>query len=60
MTLENNIRIAVENCNGSVAVRTVFISRHKLSAGQIDERCIYLPFKRVLSSMSMSAVIALW
>ena len=48
LTLERNLRIAVENCYGSVALRTVFVSRQIM---------LYLPFKRVPSSMSVSATV---
>ena len=48
LTLERNLRIAVENCHGSVALRTVFVSRQMLPEG---------PFKRVPSSMSISATV---
>ena len=36
LTLEKNVRIAVENCYGSVALRTVFVSRQMLSASRKD------------------------
>ena len=36
LTLERNLRIAVENCYGSVALRTVFISRQILPASRKD------------------------
>ena len=36
LTLERNLRIAVENCYGSVALRTVFVSRQMLPASRKD------------------------
>ena len=36
LTLESNLRIAVENCYGSVALRTVFVSRQMLPASRKD------------------------
>ena len=36
LTLERNLRIAVENCYGFVALRTVFVSRQMLSASRKD------------------------
>ena len=36
LTLERNLRIAVENCYGSVALRTVFVSRQMLLASRKD------------------------
>ena len=36
LTLERNLRIAVENCYGSVALRTVFVSRQMLRASRKD------------------------
>ena len=36
LTLERNLRIAVENCYGSVALRTVFVSRQMLPANRKD------------------------
>ena len=36
LTLERNFRIAVENCYGSVALRTVFVSRQMLPASRKD------------------------
>ena len=33
LTLERNLRFAVENCHGSVALRTVFVSRQMLPEG---------------------------
>ena len=47
MTLERNLRIAVENCYGSVALRTVFVSRQMLLASQTD----------VLTAIQKSSVI---
>ena len=36
LTLERNLRIAVENCYGSVALRTVFVFRQMLPASRKD------------------------
>ena len=36
LTLERNLQIAVENCYGSVALRTVFVSRQMLPASRKD------------------------
>ena len=36
LTLERNLRIAVENCYGCVALRTVFVSRQMLPASRKD------------------------
>ena len=36
LTLERNLRIAVENCYGSVALRTVFVSKQMLPASWKD------------------------
>ena len=36
LTLERNLRIAVENCYGSMALRTVFVSRQMLPASRKD------------------------
>ena len=36
LTLERNLRIAVENCYGSVALRIVFVSRQMLPASRKD------------------------
>ena len=36
LTVEKNVRTAVENCYGSVTVRTVFVSRHMLPASRKD------------------------
>ena len=36
LTLEKNVRTAVENCYGSVTVRTVFVSRQMLPASRKD------------------------
>ena len=36
LTLERNLRIAVKNCYGSVALRTVFVSRQMLPASRKD------------------------
>ena len=46
-TLEKNVRTAVENCYGSVAVRTVFISRQMLTTSRKD----------VLPALQKSSVI---
>ena len=53
LTLERNLRIAVKNCYGSVTLRIVFVSRQMLPASGM----FYLPFKRVPSSMSISATV---
>ena len=47
LTLESNLRIAVENCYGSVTLRTVFVSRQMLSASRKD----------VLPAIQMSSVM---
>ena len=47
LTLERNLRIAVENCYGSVALRTVFVSRQMLPASR----------KYVLPAIQKSSVI---
>ena len=47
LTLEKNVRTAVENCYGSVAVRTVFISRQMLPTSRKD----------VLPALQKSSVI---
>ena len=47
LTLERNLRIAVENCYGSVALRTVFVSRQMLPASR----------KNVLPAIQKSSVI---
>ena len=47
LTLERNLQIAVENCYGSVALRTVFVSRQMLPASRKD----------VLSAIQKSSVI---
>ena len=54
LTLERNLRIAFENCYGSMALRTVFVSRQTLSASR---RMFFLQFKKVPSSMSVSATV---
>ena len=54
LTLKRNLRIAVENCNGSVALRTVFVSRQMLPASRKD----VLPAIQTSSvSMSISATV---
>ena len=47
LTLERNLRIAVENCYGSVALRIVFVSRQMLPASR----------KNVLPAIQKSSVI---
>ena len=54
LTLEQNVRIAVENCYGSMTIWTVF---GPIQCCQQVGKIFYLPFKRVPSSMSISATV---
>ena len=52
--LEKEVKTAVESCYDSVSIRLVFMSKRMLP---VAARMFYLPFRKVLSCMNVSATV---